>query len=255
MSKKTIAILSGIGVPVLLFIGSFANNLIRDRQDEPSYLIGSISYPRKPVLVTLDNGAQSQRADSTTGFFRFDKLAKGPHLLRFAYKDFMPQILKVQVNSPGENELPGPIALKVSKSASNSPQPSPTILASLSAVASHSSDGSDPQLNIGPTATNALFGAAPKVAAKEAWVNIGTMEHGVWTSSKIDVGSGYPKAGQSVSPSMVLPLRASPPKPGSGGFVLGKYEGLLLPKDVVTFSDVLKQTKNGAVWARVKVKK
>lgn len=225
---------------------------------KPAAVVGFIEPGSTPITVTLDNGAKNQNADPDMGFFRFEEISRGLHVLRFESDGFHSFSLKLQIAGWGDNILPRPLQLM--PLSGPKPLPENEILLTISITSSH--DGSEPDFASILDASLLTFSQSAMWPSKEGWVYLGkrldgNKYQGPFFDDMVDIETAFAKGSilQSTDPFF---LRGD--KPDSAGvfgfafgseYLLGDIIGIAQSGASVRIEEVVDAIGDDVFWARV----
>ena len=239
-----------IALAVALALAWLLQQLISDWLESarlPAAIVGTIQNPPGQIGVSLDNGTQETEAHADHGWFRFDGVTPGQHLLEYSYTGYRPRSARVDVSGGRDNyfSLPALISEEDSRPDfhgifSNTLRP---VL-----VENFSTSGEDP--TVGGDILNGIpHGWTSAHHDGTGWIYLGTAQGNQLFGATIDALS-VPSAGETVYVSNSVFLRDDRPYRRVFSYRLGDDVGVVDAGSAVSVI-AIEEVGDGRYWAHV----
>lgn len=253
-----------LGYTVLTSLASILGYVITTEYDirrndirSPAVIVGNIEHPPGEVFVELDNGAEKTNASANNGFFRFENVLPGMHLVAYSYDDHYPCEVELDISGGKEHRL-----LFGSLTPISEPGPQDCRAEPMLSLALYSDRGEEANM---PEEQRALLVSAldPSRKILEGWIQIADMEEDysyINLSSSSFNGTERLEAGDTLIATDPQILRQQAPFLASGdgraflhsvSYNLGQPIGAMGADETYIVEEVT-ELREGPVWARVR---
>jgi hypothetical protein len=214
--------------------------------DTPAAIVGTIESPPGPIKVLLDNGSKETTAHKTIGWFRFEEVVPGRHLIEYKYSGFHPRSFPIRVAGGQDNFYSLP-----SLSPASGPKPTeppnalePVVLNTRSRTA----EEPDFLANYYPGVARLV---GQMLSRNAGWLYLGRFDGTDWTNLTVSLSGRLPRPGDTLEMQRTILLRDDKPhKVFPFSYEVAPVVGVAMDGEALKIQSV-HQVGNDSVWAEV----